>query len=551
MSDGKPGESKKLVSRREFLVGGGAVMAALALAACGTKTSSTTTPGTSTPGTSTPVPITGGSPTAQTPKYGGTLRYVLNAAGTANIGWPPEIAASAGFSGVNQDICETLLRGDNKGNAYPWLAESFKVADDLTSITFNLRKGVKFHDGSDFNADVVKWNLENYIPTKSGLYGNWDSVDKLDDFTVRVNFNKWVVNLPMSFAEGNPVAPMVSKAAFEKNGIEWMREHPVGTGPFVFDSYTMDVNLNEKKNPNYWLQGKPYLDGLNYLFVTDTMTAEMLMQSGSGDAAQIAGPKTAHDYDQAGLNVTIIMEDNQFLVPDTANPDSPFANKNVREAVEYAIDKEAIAKGLGYGYWVAPYQVPSRASAAYDPNFTLGRKYNLEKAKQLMSDAGYGNGFNTKIHVGPFVLSGYKGPIQAVQADLAKIGINADLDFPDMGKWAQYMGPGTWEKGTMICNPVPRFDASFLGGLQMAFGMTGSSWLRTPEMMTAYQAVLAAPSVDVNLIRAVTNIITRDASLIPICEGGTGLASQKYAVAGFNERAFAAFYNSETFWLNK
>ena len=125
-----------------------------------------------------------------------------------------------------------MLRGDAKGVPHPWLAESFKIADDLTSITFNLRKGVKFHDGSDFNADVAKWNLEQYLSIPS--YSNWKSVDKIDDYTIKVNFNKWMVNLPMSFAEGNPVAPMVSKAAFDKNGISWMREHPIGTGAFIF-----------------------------------------------------------------------------------------------------------------------------------------------------------------------------------------------------------------------------------------------------------------------------------------------------------------------------
>ena len=91
------------------------------------------------------------------------------------------------------------------------------------------------------------------------------------------------------------------------------------------------------------------------------------------------------------------MEDNFHLIPDTANPDSPWANQKVREAVEYAIDREGIAKALGYGYWQAPYQIPPRASSAYDSNFTLGRKYDLEKAKQLLAEAGYPDGFKMTI----------------------------------------------------------------------------------------------------------------------------------------------------------
>ena len=152
---------------------------------------------------------------------------------------------------------------------------------------------------------------------------------------------------------------------------------------------------------------------------------------------------------------------------------------------------------------------------------------------------------------GPFALANYKDPIVAVQDNLSKIGIQAELDYPNGGAWMQYMGPGGWEKGTMICNPIPMMDASSLGGVQMMFSMIGQSWLRTPEMTKAYEAVLAAPSIDINKIRAVTDIITRDALLIPICESGSGRADRPYVVAGIAERASMSFYNSEDFWMNK
>ena len=130
----------------------------------------------------------------------------------------------------------------------------------MKSITFNLRKGVKFHDGSDFNAEVAKWNLDNMIKAEASAFASWASVDIIDDYTIRVNFTKWQSTLPMSFAEGNPWAPMVSKAAFEKNGLEWMRANPVGTGPFKFESFQLDASLKVVRNPDYWIKGKPYLD---------------------------------------------------------------------------------------------------------------------------------------------------------------------------------------------------------------------------------------------------------------------------------------------------
>ena len=116
---------------------------------------------------------------------------------------------------------ESLLRQDNKGNIIPWLAESYKIADDLKSITFNLRKGVKFHDGSDFNAEAAKWNLDNFIQAK--MESSWASVDILDDYTIRVNITQWTNTVLTSFADAMTPVFMVSKAAFDKNGKDWMK----------------------------------------------------------------------------------------------------------------------------------------------------------------------------------------------------------------------------------------------------------------------------------------------------------------------------------------
>jgi ABC-type transport system substrate-binding protein len=219
--------------------------------------------------------------------------------------------------------------------------------------------------------------------------------------------------------------------------------------------------------------------------------------------------------------------------------------------VEYAIDKEAIAKAFGYGYRVAPYQIPPRASTAYDPNFTLNRKYDLEKAKQLLVEAGHPDGLDTTI------LQWANPAIQditiAMQADLAKAGIRAQLKFIDSGEWmASYAGPnGKWPTGTMIFSPVPRFDRSFIGGLNFLSTMIGQSWLRTPEWTQAYNAALAAPAADIQLIRAVTDIITRDASIIPVTELGSVGTKKPYVMLERDQRAFMSFGKPEEVWMNK
>ena len=194
MKENRFESNKKLVSRKEFLVGSGAVIAAIALTACGSKTTnSTTTNVATTTLQQTATPTSASSPL--TPKYGGTLRFISGAFAN-NIGWPADYTANMA---TFQLSCDTLLRWDNEGNVIPWLAESYKLADDRKSITFSLRKGVKFHDGSDFNAEVAKWNLDNFID--AGMQANWASVDALDDYTIRVKFTEWQNTLLSTFVK--------------------------------------------------------------------------------------------------------------------------------------------------------------------------------------------------------------------------------------------------------------------------------------------------------------------------------------------------------------
>jgi ABC-type transport system substrate-binding protein len=138
-----------------------------------------------------------------------------------------------------------------------------------------------------------------------------------------------------------------------------------------------------------------------------------------------------------------------------------------------------------------------------------------------------------------------------VQADLAKIGIEAELDFPDFGKFVTHMGPGTWPQGTMLAVPTPMLGQYFSGGLRFIFSFIGQSWLKTPELTQAYEASYSSPAQDIELIRAVTNIMTGDALLIPLCEAGICRAQQPYVVAGYGERGHTALWNSEDAWLNR
>ena len=152
----------------------------------------------------------------------------------------------------------------------------------------------------------------------------------LDPYTVRVNFNTWDNSIPSAFGDNNPTLYMVSKAAYDKNGQDWITTHPVGTGPFTVASYTTDSTMKLVKNPNYWAtdgQGNklPYLDELDYSFSSDATTTLMMAKAGEVDMVATVSPgKQMVGYKDMGWLTHTLFDANEMWVPDSAHADSPW-----------------------------------------------------------------------------------------------------------------------------------------------------------------------------------------------------------------------------------
>jgi ABC-type transport system substrate-binding protein len=481
-----------------------------------TKAPTTSAPATSAPTTAAPK-TTAASTTPAAPqgdKYGGILKTALTAGLVGNIGYMPEMGNAAGVS--MQAVFERLVLLKMNGSVQGMLATSWKVADDRKSITLNLRKGVKFHDGSDFNADVCKWNLDLQIKAKKSDTQTWTSIDIMDDYTIRINLTTYSNTLFSALGKLS-ISGMMSKAAFEKNGIDWVKANPVGTGPFLFVEYQRDAKLTLKRNPNYWDTGKPYLDGVEMSVIPDDTIRRLSFQKGDIIGYSPAAPSIAKELEQGGkYNVVLRTSGPRVFAPNSMDPKSPWADVRVRYAASYALDRDLLATALGSGHSTPPYQIMQSQKDVVIPNL-IPTKYNPDKAKQLLTEAGYPNGFKTTLTGRPVIITADQ--VSAVAAMLRKVGIDVNIDTVTAAKYDSMRLGGTWdgvlaESMLVQANKNDTF-VTYFTGLQWQY-------VKKPNgFQEALNASLSKSEIDTASIKSIIQILYDDMTVIPFYEEDT------------------------------
>ncbi|MFN8522298.1 MAG: ABC transporter substrate-binding protein [Chloroflexota bacterium] len=288
----------------------------------------------------------------------------------------------------------------------PGLIEKWEMTP--TSGNFQLRQGVKFHDGSDWNADVLKWNFERWInDPKSIAKGVIDGVDLknpvtvVDPYTVKVNLSTPTASLLQQLNDAR-VYPM-SKAYFDKVGADQYGLEPVGTGPFKFSEWKKADRAVLKRNESYWMKGAdgqplPYLDSVVYRLIIDDSVRMLELKAGTVDYTELIGGKDVAQV-KADPNLVFYEGDwvgNTYRLIFNAEGGKFFENPKLRHAALYAIDREAIAKALGQGIGRADKYFPSPGSLAYDESLPY-HWYDPEKAKALVKEAGFANGVDVEL----------------------------------------------------------------------------------------------------------------------------------------------------------
>jgi len=533
-----------------FLTLGIIVILAFAMTACGgnqtTQAPATSAPAATTgaPATSVAVPVKT-TPAAGTPKYGGTLHFVGDTGPGATLGWAPEI-----FTAVTHwFVYNGLVKDWWDGRITPDLAESWEVDNSANpSITFKLRKGVKFHDGTELNADAVKFSYDGMIEAKKRPL--WKSIEVIDEYTVKVNLTKYDNTILRSFES----EVITSPTAFAKNGIEWMRKNPIGTGPFKFVKYDQDTLMVGEKNNDYWEAGKPYLDRIETVYIPDKTTKKAAMQSGQGDVALVELGKETFDYKAMKMfDVLDRPQATTFMIFDDLNKDSPFINQKVREAVAYAIDNEWIAKNLGFGEWKTTEQLPPRGNRSFEEGYT-GRAHDVAKAKALLAEAGYPNGLQTQLLPNP---EGVNRDIWvAIQSQLAEAGIKADLQFLEGAKYTDLRHGSGWQNA-IVADTIPSWG-NYNVSIDMMFGPEAVQFFPSMDKardnwVSAINASKVADPVDLELLKKSLHVLYDNASVIPVNESGRCYVSKPYVKgAGFGERgAYFWAWAMEDVWLDK
>ncbi|HLW60337.1 MAG TPA: ABC transporter substrate-binding protein [bacterium] len=377
---------------------------------------------------------------------GGTLTYGLGF--DLDDTMDPQVTNFDSTIRVTLNICEPLVWEPTPGKFLPALAESWQVSPDAKTYTFRLRKGVKFHDGTPFTAEAVKFTMDRVVApeTKAGQshdqLGPYDHTEVVDDYTAKIVMKDGYAPLLTNL---NGYLGIVSPTAVKKMGLADFARHPVGTGPFTFKEWIPKDHITLVRNPAYnWAssmfkhQGAAYLDQVIFKIISEGSVRTGTLKSGE--------TQYIDDIDQ--LAYDSLRSDKRFVVIERGQPGSgfvlllnvttktPVADLAVRRAIEYGVDREGLNKSVFHGLMRVAWSPLMRPTFGYDPSTERIYSFDPTKAKQLLDEAGWKAGSDgirekggQKLTIDFPIISRPrdKAMAESVQASLRDVGIDVKV----------------------------------------------------------------------------------------------------------------------------
>jgi peptide/nickel transport system substrate-binding protein len=512
------------------------------LAACAGE-EATTAPPTTAPATSAPAEPTAAPPTEPTaappteptaappaeptaaPPAEPTGAPAAPASLTIGYGGPPVASVDPCdfMSGAPPGIFEALVAFDGNEQMVGALAESWTLSEDGKMLEFKLKEDIVFSSGDPFtSADVVfslERNAEKNMAVAAQLTQNFDRIEAVDDYTVRFYFPETNVQfLPQTCAN----MFITSKAYYDQVGEEGYLDLPVGTGPYKIVDWQEGQYVNVAYNEN-WRGEKPQIEEASFLSAPDGATRVAMLQAGEVDMITQTPWTNVVPLQEAGFaRVDVQMPHDVALQFDLLVPDVPWADVKVRQAINYAIDKEALIDSLfggvpQEGVWLLPWEL------GYDASLKPAYPYDLEMAQQLMADAGYADGFDMPLYYPTFMewatdLADYlTNALQAININVELIGLST---FPE------FMGTIAGQHNMEIESAVVLFDYGWPGNPEPVINLTNGFYMEkdntlydSPQVYDLITQALATVDNDARaeLISQAYTIINEDLPFIPIC----------------------------------
>jgi peptide/nickel transport system substrate-binding protein len=454
--------------RREFLLWSAGAVGAIGLAACQSAAPAAPTAAPAAKPTAPPAAPTSAAAAALKPTVasapaptaapaaataapaagsGGMLIYGLN--GDLDDTLDPQVTNFDTTIRITLNVCEPLVWEPEPGKFVPGLAESWDISPDATVYTFKLKKGVTFHDGTPFNGAAVKFTFDRVIDpaTKAGQshdqLGPYDRTDVVDDYTVKVVMKQPYAPLLTNL---NGYLGIVSPTAVQNMGLADFARHPVGSGPFMFKEWVAKDHITLVRNPDYnWGSsffkhtGPAYLDGVTYKIIPEPSVRTGTLKTGE-----------THIIDEVdALEYGALSKDPKFGIITKGQPGSGWvlllnststgaiSDPAVRQAMEYAVDREGLNKSVFQGLNKAAWSPLMRPTFAYDPSTEQLYSFDPEKAKQLLDAAGWQPGSDgvrakagQRLEMSFPIISRPRDNAMAesVQASLRDVGIDLKVD---------------------------------------------------------------------------------------------------------------------------
>ncbi|MCL4105170.1 UNVERIFIED_CONTAM: hypothetical protein GTU68_018877 [Idotea baltica] len=363
---------------------------------------------------------------------------------------PTSAAAGAIDNVVYSNIFEGLTRFMADGSVVPGLAKSWDISEDGLTYTFMLQDGVTFHDGTAMDAEDVKFSLdraraEDSTNAQKGLFAAISDVTVMDPLTVKVTLSAPTGNFLFNMAWGDAVivAP---------ESIADIKTNPIGTGAFKFVNWVQGDKIDIERNPDYW--GTPaILEKATFKFISDPTAAFAAMMAEDVDVFQgFPAPENLPQFEADPRFQVLIGSTEGETILSTNNKMPPFDNPKVREALAHAIDRQAIIDGAMFGYGTPigthfaphnPAYVDLKGNSSFDP----------EKAKSLLAEAGFPDGFTTTLKLPPPSYARRGGEIIASQ--LRAVGIQTEISNLEWAQWLEQVFRGKDFGLTIVSHTEP------------------------------------------------------------------------------------------------